>query len=86
MLILKVSVGFFFLLFSFLLSASQSSSITQPSLYKHWLTHFFSLVMNYVSVVYAVVVMIVFVDWFARGGRHFRTQAERHEHIEATFS
>lgn len=35
--------------------------------------------MNYVSAVYGVVVIIIVVDWFARGRRHYRGQTTRHE-------
>ena len=35
--------------------------------------------MNYVSAVYGVVAFIIAVDWFARGRKHYRGQAARHE-------
>jgi len=35
--------------------------------------------MNYVSAVYFVVVVIIMVDWFARGRRHYRGQQKRWE-------
>ena len=35
--------------------------------------------MNYVSAVYAVVVVIIVVDWFVRGKKHYRGQTARHE-------
>lgn len=35
--------------------------------------------MNYVSAVYGVVLFIMVIDWFARGRRHYRGQAARHE-------
>lgn len=38
--------------------------------------------MNYVSAVYFVVVVIVVVDWFARGRRSYRSQSARKEEIE----
>ncbi|KAI9737948.1 MAG: hypothetical protein M1834_009318 [Cirrosporium novae-zelandiae] len=38
--------------------------------------------MNYVSAVYAVVVIILITDWFVRGKREFRGQGSRHDHIQ----
>lgn len=38
--------------------------------------------MNYVCAVYFVIVMIVVVDWFARGRRHYRGQLKRAEEAE----
>lgn len=35
--------------------------------------------MNYVSAVYGVVIIIIVVDWFARGKKHYRGQERRHE-------
>lgn len=35
--------------------------------------------MNYVSAVYGVVVLIIVVDWFVRGKKHYRGQEMRHE-------
>ena len=35
--------------------------------------------MNYVSAVYGVVVLIIVVDWFARGRKHYRGQSLRRE-------
>lgn len=35
--------------------------------------------MNYVSAVYGIVVIIIVVDWFARGKVHYRGQTLRHE-------
>ena len=35
--------------------------------------------MNYVCAVYGVVVIIIVVDWFARGRVHYRGQVKRHE-------
>ena len=35
--------------------------------------------MNYVSGVYFVVIVIIVVDWFVRGKKHYRGQAARHE-------
>ena len=37
--------------------------------------------MNYVSPVYALVVLIIVIDWFVRGRREYRGQAERHEGV-----
>ncbi len=37
--------------------------------------------MNYVSLVYAVVVIIIVVDWFCRGKKKYRGQQTRHEEI-----
>ncbi|DAA76700.1 TPA_exp: putative Amino acid permease family protein [Trichophyton benhamiae CBS 112371] len=39
--------------------------------------------MNYVSVVYFVVIMIIVADWFLRGKREYRGQTARHEDAEA---
>ena len=38
--------------------------------------------MNYVSAVYAVVVFIIVVDWYARGRKSYRGQDKRHEEVE----
>ena len=38
--------------------------------------------MNYISVVYGVIALIVVIDWFVRGRRHYRSQATRHEDAE----
>jgi choline transport protein len=38
--------------------------------------------MNYVSAVYFVVVLIIVVDWFARGRKEYRGQTARHEEAE----
>ncbi|KAL8826529.1 MAG: hypothetical protein Q9170_007363 [Blastenia crenularia] len=35
--------------------------------------------MNYVSVVYGILVVIIMADWFFRGRRHYRGQVQRHE-------
>ena len=35
--------------------------------------------MNYVSAVYGVVGVVITVDWFTRGRKHYRGQAARHE-------
>lgn len=40
--------------------------------------------MNYVSAVYAVIVVIILIDWFLRGRRSYRGQETRHEEIETT--
>ena len=37
--------------------------------------------MNYVCVVYSVIVLIIAVDWLARARRSFRGQAVRHEEV-----
>jgi len=37
--------------------------------------------MNYVSAVYAAVVLIIVIDWFVRGKTQYRGQAERHEEV-----
>ncbi|KAF2689498.1 choline transport protein [Lentithecium fluviatile CBS 122367] len=37
--------------------------------------------MNYVSLVYAVIVIIITVDWFVRGRKHFRGASERHNDV-----
>ena len=39
--------------------------------------------MNYVSAVYAILVLIIVVDWFARGRREYRAQDERHDEAAA---
>ncbi|KAL8949761.1 MAG: hypothetical protein Q9222_004160 [Ikaeria aurantiellina] len=39
--------------------------------------------MNYVSAVYGVITLIIVVDWFARGRRHYRGQVARHEEAAA---
>jgi choline transport protein len=39
--------------------------------------------MNYISAVYGVVVVIILIDWFARGRRSYRGQDVRHEEIDA---
>ncbi|EAS27491.2 amino acid permease [Coccidioides immitis RS] len=38
--------------------------------------------MNYVSVVYAVVIILIVIDWFLRGKREFRGQSMRHNEAE----
>lgn len=38
--------------------------------------------MNYVSVVYAVVIVIILIDWFLRGKRSYRGQRARREEAE----
>ena len=38
--------------------------------------------MNYVSVVYAVVVVIIAIDWFARGKKSYRGQSTRQADAE----
>lgn len=38
--------------------------------------------MNYVSAVYAVIVVIILIDWYLRGRRSYRGQTTRHEEIE----
>lgn len=38
--------------------------------------------MNYVSAVYGVIVVIIAVDWFARGRRQYRGQESRREETE----
>lgn len=38
--------------------------------------------MNYVCVVYGIVVFIIVVDWFTRGKKVFRGQQARHEEAE----
>lgn len=38
--------------------------------------------MNYVSVVYAVVIVIIVIDWYVRGRREFRGQTTRHSEAE----
>lgn len=40
--------------------------------------------MNYISAVYGVVMVIILADWFLRGRRSYRGQADRHEEIVAT--
>lgn len=39
--------------------------------------------MNYVSAVYAVVVAIITIDWFARGRKSYRGQTTRKEEVVA---
>ena len=39
--------------------------------------------MNYVCVVYAIVVLLITIDWQFRGRRSFRGQSLRHGEIEA---
>ncbi|KAJ9206539.1 hypothetical protein DTO164E3_780 [Paecilomyces variotii] len=41
--------------------------------------------MNYISVVYAIVVAIILIDWFIRGRKSFRGQSTRHDEVEDTF-
>jgi choline transport protein len=41
--------------------------------------------MNYISVVYFIVVVIILADWFIRGRKSFRGQLSRHEEVEETF-
>ncbi|KAI1907529.1 hypothetical protein LOZ61_006076 [Ophidiomyces ophidiicola] len=38
--------------------------------------------MNYVSVVYMVVIVVIVIDWFARGRREFRGQSTRHTEVD----
>lgn len=40
--------------------------------------------MNYVSAVYAVVVLIITIDWLVRGKREYRGQGDRKEAIIET--
>lgn len=42
--------------------------------------------MNYVSVVYFVVIVIIMTDWFLRGKKEYRGQATRHEEVEETLA
>lgn len=37
--------------------------------------------MNYVSAVYGILVFIIFLDWFLRGRRQYRGQAQRHNEV-----
>ena len=39
--------------------------------------------MNYVSAVYAILVLIIVIDWFARGRREYKAQDERHDEAAA---
>ncbi|CAO1598750.1 choline transporter [Xanthoria calcicola] len=39
--------------------------------------------MNYVSAVYAILVLIIVIDWFARGRREYRAQDERNDEAAA---
>lgn len=39
--------------------------------------------MNYVSAVYAILVLIIVVDWFARGRREYKSQDERNDEAAA---
>ena len=41
----------------------------------------FSIDMNYVSAIYAIVVIIIVIDWYARGRREYRGQSTRHEQV-----
>lgn len=38
--------------------------------------------MNYVSAVYAVVVLIITIDWLFRGRKEYRGQTDRQEAVE----
>lgn len=42
--------------------------------------------MNYVSAVYAVVVLVICIDWQVRGRRRYRSQEVRHEERAALAS
>ena len=42
--------------------------------------------MNYVSVVYAVVAIIVSTDWLVRGRKSYRGQSKRHEEVDTILS
>lgn len=42
--------------------------------------------MNYVCAVYAIVIAIIVIDWYARGKREFRGQAARHEEVEQSLA
>ena len=42
--------------------------------------------MNYVSVVYFVVIVIIVMDWFFRGRHEYRGQATRHEEVEVNLA
>ncbi|KAL8639716.1 MAG: hypothetical protein Q9228_003273 [Teloschistes exilis] len=37
--------------------------------------------MNYVSAVYGVLILIIFLDWFIRGRHKYRGQAQRHDEV-----
>ena len=39
--------------------------------------------MNYVSAVYAVILLIIALDWVIRGKRHYRGALTRHEEASA---
>lgn len=39
--------------------------------------------MNYVSLVYGLVVMVIITDWFVRGKKSYRGQETRHEELDA---
>lgn len=39
--------------------------------------------MNYVSAVYGVLIVIITLDWFIRGRRQYRGQAQRHDEVAA---
>ena len=38
--------------------------------------------MNYVSAVYGIIILILLVDWFARGRKHYRGASKRHEEMD----
>ena len=38
--------------------------------------------MNYVSAIYGIVVLIIVIDWYARGKKNYRGQSLRHEEVE----
>ena len=42
--------------------------------------------MNYVSVVYAVIVVIILIDWFLRGRTKYRGQEARHGEVESNMN
>lgn len=39
--------------------------------------------MNYVSAVYGILVLIIVIDWFARGRREYRGQDKKHDDAAA---
>ena len=38
--------------------------------------------MNYVSAVYGIILLILFLDWFVRGRKHYRGASKRHEEMD----
>jgi hypothetical protein len=40
--------------------------------------------MNYVSAVYAVVILIIAIDWLSRGKKEYRGQTDRKESVNET--